>query len=108
MDAKVMKEMLEGQSGLTAEYIKQDVSDNRTSLHFSQIPNFVNLSLRQVYSDTEYIGAVSLPYFFSSKEIRAYYPTDTSSNDFFVAQWDNKTLNLTSLNANYIYAIAFF
>lgn len=107
MDAKVMKEMLEGKSWLNAEYLTQSVSNDSVSLHFSQFPKFVSLSLRKIYSDVECTYATSLFHFFSIKTMKVYFITELNS-DYFTAQWDGKTLNLAQLDANYVYAIAFF
>lgn len=73
MDAKVMKEMLEGNSGLNAEYLTQSVSNDSVSLHFSQFPKFVSLSLRKIYSDVECTYATSLFHFFDKNDEGVFY-----------------------------------
>lgn len=104
MNAKVMKEFVEGKSGLTAEYVFARVNPQHhtATLTFSSQPIFVSMSF-YINDLTWTVNAA-----FTSTTRSYYFAMDTE-NGYCNVRFSGNQVNLSRANnANYVYAIGFF
>ena len=103
MNAKVMKEFVEGQRGLTAEYVFANVSSqNAATLTFSSQPIFVSMSF--YISDLTFTVNTA----FTSTTRSCYFAMDSANGYCNVRFFGNQVLLSRLSNANQVYAIGFF
>lgn len=107
MNAKVMKEFVEGKSGLTAEYLEEEVHQQEVTLSFSQAPSFVSLTLwsPQRYTSNE-AYSVNIAWFPENCDV--YYAIGSSQTKSFYVKFSGKNIELSSLSASKVFAVGFF
>ena len=107
MNAKVMKEFVEGKSGLTAEYLEEEVYQQEVTLSFSQAPSFVSLTLwsPQRYTSNE-AYSVNIAWF--PDNCYVYYAMANSQTNSFYVQFSGKNIKLSSLSVSKVFAVGFF
>ncbi len=104
MNAKVMKEFVEGKSELTAEYAFASVSSNSAYLDFSDKPKFVSISLFASKSKNAY--TINVPY--SQTQVAAWY-TSGSGVQYCTVSFTGNSVHLELRTAvEYVEGIAFF
>lgn len=107
MNAKVMKEFVEGKSGLTAEYLEEEVYQQEVTLSFSQAPSFVSLTLwspQRYTSNSAY--SVNIAWF--PDNCYVYYALGDSKTSSFHVTFSGKNIELSSVNASKVFAVGFF
>lgn len=107
MNAKVMKEFVEGKNGLTAEYLEEEVYQQKVTLSFSQAPSFVSLTLwspQRYTSNSAY--SVNIAWF--PDNCHVYYALADSKTSSFYVQFSGKNIELSSLTASKVFAVGFF
>lgn len=107
MNAKVMKEFVEGKSGLTAEYLEEKVYQQEVTLSFSQAPSFVSLTLwsPQTYTSN---SAYSVNIAWFPENCYVYYALGSSQTSSFYVKFSGKNIKLSSVNASKVFAVGFF
>lgn len=107
MNAKVMKDVLEGKSGLTAEYLEEKVYQQEVTLSFSQAPSFVSLTLwnPQRYTSNS-VYSVNIAWF--PENCYVYYALEDSKTSSFYVKFSGKKIELSSVNASKVFAVGFF
>lgn len=107
MNAKVMKEFVEGKSGLTAEYLEKEVQQREVTLSFSQVPRFVSLILwsHQRY-DPDEAYSVNIARF--PDDCKVFYAVADSETSAFDVQFFGKNIELSSLTVSKVFAVGFF
>lgn len=107
MNAKVMKEFVEQKSGLTAEYLEEEVYQQEVTLSFSQAPSFVSLALwnpQRYVSNTAY--SVNIAWF--PDNCYVYYALGSSQTSSFCVKFSGKNIELSSLSVSKVFAVGFF
>ena len=107
MNAKVMKDVLEGKNGLTAEYLEEEVHQQEVTLSFSQVPSFVSLTLwspQRYTSNSAY--SVNIAWF--PENCYVYYALENSQTSSFHVNFSVGSIELSSVNASKVFAVGFF
>lgn len=104
MNAKVMKEFVEGKSGLTAEYVfaKVNPQQHTATLTFSSQPIFVSMS----FYINDLTWTVNTAF---TSTTRSCYFAMNDANGYCNVRFSGNKVNLShASNADYVYAIGFF
>lgn len=107
MNAKVMKDVLEGKNGLTAEYLEEKVHQQEVTLSFSQVPSFVSLTLwspQRYTSNSAY--SVNIAWF--PENCYVYYALEGSQTSSFYVNFSGGNMELSSVDASKVFAVGFF
>lgn len=107
MNAKVMKEFVEGKSGLTAEYLEKEVHQQEVTLSFSQAPSFVSLTLWNPQRYTSNVAySVNIAWF--PDNCYVYYAMENSTTSSFYVKFSGENVKLSSLDVSKVFAVGFF
>lgn len=104
MNAKVMKEFVEGKSGLTAEYVFARVNPQQhtATLTFSSQPIFVSMS----FYINDFTWTVNTAF---TSTTRSCYFAGNTVNGCCNVSFSGNQVNLSHANSvDYVYAIGFF